>query len=551
MGYARINHTILRRLSKAVEADPEGDLEGILHNLYTSYPRLRAASDRKAKKLALLEKNIDKLAPSTVTNAPSTTKGLSPPSFLKAVDHDTVEVVVPLEAEVISVLRSEGTPGQPISEAILQLLRSRPPLYACGGACVIPLSDTVVAKFSDEDCRCEIAMLQFLDTHVPTVNAPKFLGLANVGPRACMFMTRLSGETLEKRWPDLCDSQKRQVRDLLDKMLHSLRTFELPAGSPFGSVTEQRICKDTRQSTHRSIPNSITTEQQFNEFISTCNSSRVAPRYRNWISSLLRTNHRILLTHGDLHPANIIVHTDDDARISVGIIDWEMAGYYPEYWEMLKALNTRAVDDRSDWWDWLPPSILGYDIEVVIDRYMEKALGLWCKNGYHLWQFGDAGWIEPQRDSIFHVSFSIAASTAEAWIRLPMPTATLAVAIYRPQENSKSHWALWLSVTTDGVVEDIIYHAAGEPGALALEIRHHNPRQSRRISQIIYVSDLDSERDIQEVRDIMDSQPLLNDIPVWGCQDWVMEALDTMDEEEVLDTTWPEAKEQLMAVFKN
>ena len=44
-------------------------------------------------------------------------------------------------------------------------------------------------------------------------------------------------------------------------------------------------------------------------------------------------NHdRIVLTHGDLVPRNILVK---NGRI-VGIIDWEMAGFYPEYWEYAK-----------------------------------------------------------------------------------------------------------------------------------------------------------------------------------------------------------------------
>lgn len=64
---------------------------------------------------------------------------------------------------------------------------------------------------------------------------------------------------------------------------------------------------------------------------------------------------------------------DGMVRIS-GIIDWEMGGWYPEYWEMYKALNTRGGDDDSDWWDHLPEVILGFDREVLERRVLEQSM---------------------------------------------------------------------------------------------------------------------------------------------------------------------------------
>lgn len=39
-----------------------------------------------------------------------------------------------------------------------------------------------------------------------------------------------------------------------------------------------------------------------------------------------------MFTHGDLSPRNIIVLNDK----IVGIVDWEEAGWFPEYWEYVK-----------------------------------------------------------------------------------------------------------------------------------------------------------------------------------------------------------------------
>jgi aminoglycoside phosphotransferase (APT) family kinase protein len=51
------------------------------------------------------------------------------------------------------------------------------------------------------------------------------------------------------------------------------------------------------------------------------------------IRSQMRDSHEIVLTHGDLHAINIL------ARPAVGvvaIIDWELAGFYPEYLDMVR-----------------------------------------------------------------------------------------------------------------------------------------------------------------------------------------------------------------------
>lgn len=54
--------------------------------------------------------------------------------------------------------------------------------------------------------------------------------------------------------------------------------------------------------------------------------------------SLLPDKCSIYFTHGDLHLGNIIVSGTPGSRKVVGILDWEQAGWYPEYWEYCKLL---------------------------------------------------------------------------------------------------------------------------------------------------------------------------------------------------------------------
>ncbi len=68
----------------------------------------------------------------------------------------------------------------------------------------------------------------------------------------------------------------------------------LPQGEPFGSPVGRRLSKDVR----------------------------AAPDYKNWLRSLLRVDHRIVFSHADFHPRNIMVIDGPDGVIELsGILD--------------------------------------------------------------------------------------------------------------------------------------------------------------------------------------------------------------------------------------
>lgn len=53
--------------------------------------------------------------------------------------------------------------------------------------------------------------------------------------------------------------------------------------------------------------------------------------------------HQIVFTHGDFKAHNILV--DDQSRLS-GFLDWECAGWHPDYWEYTTAMRF----GRGSWW---------------------------------------------------------------------------------------------------------------------------------------------------------------------------------------------------------
>lgn len=76
------------------------------------------------------------------------------------------------------------------------------------------------------------------------------------------------------------------------------------------------------------------------------------------------TAQAVVFTHGDIHPRNIVVRRrarGGGVEIA-GIVDWETAGWYPEYWEYV---NIMQLDDA----EWANGSWAGYAQGVLEVKY--------------------------------------------------------------------------------------------------------------------------------------------------------------------------------------
>lgn len=86
--------------------------------------------------------------------------------------------------------------------------------------------------------------------------------------------------------------------------------------------------------------------------------------------------HRVTFTHGDFKAHNILV--DDDGHLS-GVLDWESAGWYPEYWEFTTAMRF----GKNSWWYQLA-SWMGGD-QYLGDLDTDIALNLLTVDSYIAW----------------------------------------------------------------------------------------------------------------------------------------------------------------------
>ena len=254
---------------------------------------------------------------------------------------------------------------------------------------VIGLGPSVVVKVGISLDPDGITNLQYINDHVPSVPAPSFLGSISCGRWSYVFMSRGRGVTLESMWPDLSTDDKLGVQMQLSVIFRNLRcgsdVDETPKAPHLGSFSST-ICKDTRRNQRVSaVP--IDSEGSFNDFLVEAPPRRTTPASVRMLRPSMRDDHAVVMTHADLHPRNIMAEwvtvpgeSGGEARkqcVITSILDWEMAGWYPAYWEFVKALcNASPRGPLADWPTYLPTDAIGtWPVEYALDSLIGRWLG--------------------------------------------------------------------------------------------------------------------------------------------------------------------------------
>lgn len=107
-------------------------------------------------------------------------------------------------------------------------------------------------------------------------------------------------------------------------------------------------------------------ERQFNQFLFSRILNIVPDVLHYFATSSFGEDHEIVFTHGDLASRNILV--DEDGHVTA-VLDWENAGWYPEYWEYVRAYSEwNALPGWSRYFSIILP--LQYGAEVVAVSYL-------------------------------------------------------------------------------------------------------------------------------------------------------------------------------------
>ncbi|ROV98069.1 hypothetical protein VMCG_06990 [Cytospora schulzeri] len=380
--YQLANTITIGHLTRRLEVDPAADLSSILEQQAASYTEFRNSLAQEARQ---------RIAVATATEQDESS-GVEPQDVL--VDDDDVEIIHPLDDQVMVFT---GLLDPPSRDAVVtalipklhQAMKMGENLWSLHGTCVLGLGQSMVVKIGTCLNPDGIANLKYINAQVPQIPAPMFLGSMSSRQRTYIFMSRGEGVTLESVWPQLSVAGKLSAQRQLNDIFHVLRAKGNDQGSMRIGGFTSGICRDTRR--QQRTCEKIASEADFNDFL--CHESRrTQTPWIRMIRSFMGDDHKLVMTHADLHPRNIMVKCDaptdrdglqaeEDGRIDsiqiTSLIDWEMSGWYPEYWEFVKALNT--VDLRgplADWCDYLPTEAIGkWPIEYSMDLLISRWLG--------------------------------------------------------------------------------------------------------------------------------------------------------------------------------
>src|SRR3569833_495851 len=185
-----------------------------------------------------------------------------------------------------------------------------------------------------------------------------------------IVMEFIEGDQLDKVWDGFCDEEKQAVIGQLRCHFEELRKIKsVFIGSVDGTACEGLLFED-----RPGAYGPYQTEAAFNEgLIEALHDSDSGP-WASMVFDMIRNimkAHEIVLTHGDFDPRNILVQ---GSKV-VAILDWELAGFYPDYWEYCKALR------RPDWNS-------GWSKEKAVDRILRPCL----KEPSVIWHTNEIAW---------------------------------------------------------------------------------------------------------------------------------------------------------------
>lgn len=187
---------------------------------------------------------------------------------------------------------------------------------------------------------------QHTDVPVPYI----FYAIYN-GDYGHLGMTIIPGSPLQLSWSTLEADTKEHICREIWEMVTKWRQIPKPAELSHvfqcladGSPTNDRLIVDDLEDPPRDLVDDDALRARIVERYAFYNGRR----YANELPDMLPRSSRSVFTHADLAPRNIMV--DQNHHIT-GILDWERAGWYPDYWEYANVMGPACK--LGDWQEWV------------------------------------------------------------------------------------------------------------------------------------------------------------------------------------------------------
>lgn len=188
-------------------------------------------------------------------------------------------------------------------------------------------------RYIEEGVTPESVTLNFVRDQQPSFETPKVIHHAFDNDRSYLFLQRVPGRTLDAAWPSLNEYWRRHYVNVVANICSEMAEWKEPG---FGGVDGQNI------------PERYLLKSSGPEDFSSANLQAACEAMGMDCSNFV-------FSHADLGPTNIIVEDESNSG-KVGIIDFEIAGYFPRSWIRTKFRISSGMDlsplaaDNPHWW---------------------------------------------------------------------------------------------------------------------------------------------------------------------------------------------------------
>ncbi|KAI0964779.1 kinase-like protein [Xylaria arbuscula] len=203
----------------------------------------------------------------------------------------------------------------------------------------------------------EEAALRLVKKHT-TIPVPKVYDseykIVDSLPYGQIWMEHLQGSPLDKIWDTLEDSAKKKISNELWGFVQQLRRIPKPSSLRhlYQCGADGSACQDVLLEDLKSLLEPLLSDDALRKRINECYLDYNGGSYGENLMDYLPHLDQSVFTHADLAPRNVLV--DDRGEIT-GLIDWEFAGWYPDYWEYAKTQVQWLAEDFEVWMDQTKP----------------------------------------------------------------------------------------------------------------------------------------------------------------------------------------------------
>ncbi|KAJ7766883.1 kinase-like domain-containing protein [Mycena metata] len=222
---------------------------------------------------------------------------------------------------------------------------------------VVRISATTVVKLGDADYLSgEAEATRYAAKHCPSIPIPRVHDFwVESNGDAKLIMDYVVGERLHMAWKRISKAQKLTLLRMLLRHIEALRSVPQPYGEGWiGSVSGGPTFDFCAfgDKLFGPFPNLSTyNDWRISTFSFFGDQHAGTAAQLEEIRSEMPDSQRVTFTHGDLTDRNILVQVLGDGPEDVvitAIIDWEQAGWRPEYWEKVKFYYNASGGDWGE-----------------------------------------------------------------------------------------------------------------------------------------------------------------------------------------------------------